>query len=116
MQSNTLNGSGTFVFVKTCQSNELAKFSSPLTVSTLVECLFKIFFFASALCKIGLAISDQSHYREVPRWGVSNGARHNWKCFLAYKKLSYTFDKSKCATNYRDIFDVDDGLFHLHSR
>ena len=25
----------------------------------------------------------QSHYREVPRWGVSNGARHNWKCFLA---------------------------------
>ena len=29
--------------------------------------------------------SNQSHYREVPRWGVSNGARHNWKCFLAYK-------------------------------
>ena len=27
----------------------------------------------------------QSHYREVPRWGVSNGARHNWKCFLTYK-------------------------------
>ena len=26
----------------------------------------------------------QSHYREVPRWGVSNRARHNWKCFLAY--------------------------------
>ena len=21
----------------------------------------------------------QSHYREVPRWGVSNGARRNWK-------------------------------------
>ena len=28
---------------------------------------------------------NQSHYREVPRWGVSNGARHNWKCFFAYK-------------------------------
>ena len=54
--------------------------------------------------------SNQSHYREVPRWGVSNGARHNWKCFLAYKKLSYTFDKSKCATNYRDIFEVYDGF------
>ena len=27
---------------------------------------------------------NQSHYREVPGWGVSNGARHNWKCFLTY--------------------------------
>ena len=26
----------------------------------------------------------QSHYREVPQWGVSNGARHNWKRFLAW--------------------------------
>ena len=26
----------------------------------------------------------KSHYGEVPRWGVSNRARHNWKCFLAY--------------------------------
>ena len=26
---------------------------------------------------------NQSHYREVLRWEVSNGARHNWKCFLA---------------------------------
>ena len=25
----------------------------------------------------------QSYYREVPQWGVSNGARHNWECFLA---------------------------------
>ena len=30
---------------------------------------------------------EQSQYREVPRWGVSNGARHNWKYFLAYKKF-----------------------------
>ena len=29
----------------------------------------------------------QSHYREVPKWGVSNVARHNWKCFLAYKEF-----------------------------
>ena len=48
---------------------------------------------------------EQSHYREVPRWGVSNEARHNWKCFLAYEKfkvfflISYIFDISKCATN-----------------
>ena len=33
----------------------------------------------------------QSHYREVPRWGVSNGARHNWKCFLAYKIFKKVF-------------------------
>ena len=51
---------------------------------------------------------NQSHYREVLQWGVSNGARHNWKCFLDYKKFkvcflllfSYIFDTSKCATNY----------------
>ena len=30
-----------------------------------------------------LFVCNQSHYREVPWWGVSNGARHNWKCFLA---------------------------------
>ena len=33
----------------------------------------------------------QSHYREVLRWGVSNGARHNWKCLLAYKKFVVFF-------------------------
>ena len=33
----------------------------------------------------------QSYYREVPRWGVSNGTRHNWKCFLAHKKLKHIF-------------------------
>ena len=35
--------------------------------------------------------SKQSHYREVPQWGVSNGARHNQKCFLAYKKFKFFF-------------------------
>ena len=25
----------------------------------------------------------QSHYKEVPRWGVSKRARHNWKCFFS---------------------------------
>ena len=30
----------------------------------------------------------QSHHREVPRRGVSNGTRLNWKCFLAYKFLN----------------------------
>ena len=34
---------------------------------------------------------EQSHYKEVPRWGVSNGARHNWKCFLAFKKFKVFF-------------------------
>ena len=38
----------------------------------------------------------QSHYREVPRWGVSNGARHNWKCFLAYKKFEVFFFNFIC--------------------
>ena len=33
----------------------------------------------------------QSHYREVARWGVYIGARHNWKCFLAYKILDFFF-------------------------
>ena len=31
----------------------------------------------------------QSHYREVPRRGVSIRARHNWKCYLAYKKIDF---------------------------
>ena len=39
--------------------------------------LFKPFWGAARPC------FKQSHYREVLRWGVSNGARHNWKCFLA---------------------------------
>ena len=30
---------------------------------------------------------SQSHYRKVPRWGVSIRARHDWKYFLAYKIL-----------------------------
>ena len=38
----------------------------------------------------------QSHYREVPLWGVSNVARHNWKCFLAYKKFEVFFQKFIC--------------------
>ena len=38
--------------------------------------------------KIGGA---QSHYRKVPRWGVSSRARHNWKCFLAYKHWKWFF-------------------------
>ena len=59
---------------------------------------------------------NQSHYRKVLRWGVSNGARHNWKCFLAYKKfnvvfkVSYIFDTSKCAAWHRNIFEVYDGF------
>ena len=31
----------------------------------------------------------QSHYREVPN--VSNGGRHNWKCFLTYKIFGFFF-------------------------
>ena len=60
----------------------------------------------------------QSHYREVPRWGVSSGARHNWKSFLSYiefkcfLKILYIFDTSKCATNYRDNFELYDGFIH----
>ena len=34
------------------------------------------------------ACCRQSHYRKVPRWGVSSRARRNWKCFLAYKDFS----------------------------
>ena len=33
----------------------------------------------------------QSHYRQVPRWSVSIGVRHNWKCFLAYKNIFLNF-------------------------
>ena len=56
--------------------------------------------------------SGRSHYREVPHWDVSNWARHNWKCFLAYNLfflfflISYIFDTSKCATNYIISFEV----------
>ena len=56
----------------------------------------------------------QSHYRKVPRWGVSSGARRNWKCFIknlkCFYKVSYIFGTSKCATNYRNIFEVYDGF------
>ena len=31
----------------------------------------------------------------------------NLKCFF---KVSYIFDTSKCAKNYRDIFEVYDGF------
>ena len=30
---------------------------------------------------------------KVMRWSVSNGARHNWKCFLDYKKFEVFFFK-----------------------
>ena len=36
---------------------------------------------------------SQSHCREVPRWAVFNGARHNWKCFLTNKKIRVCFFK-----------------------
>ena len=58
----------------------------------------------------------QSHYREVPLWGVSNGARHNWNLFLAYKKIEvfflnlHVFDTSKRATFIRNIFKVYGGF------
>ena len=42
-----------------------------------------LFFIEIRIC---FYVRYQSHYREVPRWCVSNGARLNWKCFLAYKK------------------------------
>ena len=34
---------------------------------------------------VQLLCYTQSDYRQVPRWTLR--ARHNWKCFLAYKKL-----------------------------
>ena len=54
---------------------------------------------------------QQSHYREVPQWGVSNGARHNWKCFLAYiwkffQNHHMFFNTLKCATNHVMSFEV----------
>ena len=55
--------------------------------------------------------SCQSHYRKVPRQGVSNRTRNNWKCLLAYKKIQTPFQNnlkffntSKCSPNY---------VFHL---
>ena len=61
----------------------------------------------STCCKV----CTQSHYREVPRWGVSNGARHNWKCFLAYKKFEVFFFLViyVCATFIRNSFEVYGG-------
>ena len=32
------------------------------------------------------------------------------KDFNVFTKVSYTFDVSKCATNYRNIFEVYDGF------
>ena len=29
---------------------------------------------------------------------------------MSFFNISYTFDTSKCATNYRDIFDVYNGF------
>ena len=61
-------------------------------------------------------MDKQSHYREVPWWGVSNGVRHNWKCFLAYIKFEvflfffYVFDTSKCSTCIRIIFEEYGGF------
>ena len=51
-------------------------------------------------------IFRQSHYREVPWWGVSNGARHNWKCFLAY--LRFIINQRK--KNYL-YFNADASIF-----
>ena len=68
-------------------------FQSQLSVSTISFWKWFIFLNYALLwwlkCKSNriLYCYIQSHYREVPRWGVSNGARHNWKCFLAYKKM-----------------------------
>ena len=46
--------------------------------------------------KICLCTRKQCHYREVPRWGVSNRARHNWNCFLAYKKFEVFLQNFIC--------------------
>ena len=35
----------------------------------------------------------QSHYRDVPQWGVSNGARHNWKCYSVYENFDSLIKK-----------------------
>ena len=48
----------------------------------VVKTLSSMVFWSSYLHPI-----KQSHYREVPQWGVSIGARHSWKCFLAYEKF-----------------------------
>ena len=55
---------------------------------------------------------SQSHYREVLRWGVSNGARHNWKRFLAYKKkLKWVFFKFHIFLIHQNVPQII--LFHL---
>ena len=36
----------------------------------------------------------------------------NLKCFF---KVSHIFDTSKCATNYRDIFEVYDGFIDFEA-
>ena len=51
-----------------------------------------------------------SHYREVLRWGVFNGARHNCFSVDIFFLISYTFDTSKCASNYIISFEVYDGF------
>ena len=53
----------------------------------------------------------QSHYREVPRWGVSNGARHNWKCFLAYKEFKVFFLKFHIFLIHQNVPQIVS--FHL---
>ena len=100
----------TNVTVGDCASNKIfnnldfwTKINEELNITTDenipdFQCKFLIgTFFVPTCNKITMAewhqieCWSQSHYRKVPRWGVSNGARHNWKCFLTYKKSKVFF-------------------------
>ena len=69
--------------------------------------MYKSLFFALKYHQ-NFIIYQQSHYREVPRWGVSNGARHNWKCFLAKNFLFNCLKKKKKLTSFyaKNVFTI----------
>ena len=56
----------------------------------------------------------QSHYREIPRWGVSNGTRHNWKCFLAYKRFEVFFTKFYMLLIHQNVPHLSDSDNQKH--
>ena len=43
---------------------------------------------------VTVELGDKEHFDKEQigvRWGVTNGARHNWKCFLAYENFKVFF-------------------------
>ena len=69
--------------------------------------LFQEFLSGNQPTSSNVSIFEQLwHYRYVPRWGVSNEARHNWKYFLAYRIFEKNIlrKKKKKSTSFHATF------------